>query len=211
MIKPNRIAEIRKAAGLSQSGLAELIGDSTHWVTISNIERGKQALTFEWMKRIAAALKVSPQDLIAAPVAGEPVEIVGNVQAGAWRDPGDTIDAGRVIVPALDRWRNTRKMACRVVGNSMNEIYPDGSIVVWVPVSGDDAPLQAGRRYIVERRRGDLRETTLKEYRVGGDGRQWLVPRTTDPAEQTPIAVDDGPDDVVRIVGRVIWAMTAEE
>lgn len=58
----NRIAEMRKQAGLTQQALADKLG--IHWVTVSKIERGNIKLTFERCKQIASALGVSERVLI---------------------------------------------------------------------------------------------------------------------------------------------------
>jgi transcriptional regulator with XRE-family HTH domain len=58
----NRIAEVRKLKGLSQQELADLVG--AHSVTVSNLERGKLPLTYEWLERFAAALKTDLGELI---------------------------------------------------------------------------------------------------------------------------------------------------
>jgi transcriptional regulator with XRE-family HTH domain len=55
---PNRIRELRLARDWSQQKLADLVGVSK--VTISDLERGKMQLTLDYMKRIAAALGVTP-------------------------------------------------------------------------------------------------------------------------------------------------------
>ena len=62
----NRIRELRKLRKLSAYDLADKVG--TRQPTIHRLETGKMKLTVEWMKRIADALGVSPQDLIAPTV-----------------------------------------------------------------------------------------------------------------------------------------------
>lgn len=59
---PNRIRELRMAAGLSQQTLGEAIGVSK--VTISELERGTMQLTLDYMERIAKVLEVLPPDLL---------------------------------------------------------------------------------------------------------------------------------------------------
>jgi len=63
-ISGNRIKEIRRKRGLSQQQLADLVG--AHWVTISNLERGKAPLTFEWLDKLGSALKTDWADLVEA-------------------------------------------------------------------------------------------------------------------------------------------------
>lgn len=59
---PNRIRELRIARDWSQDRLGEAVGCSK--MTISDLERGNVGLTVEWMRRIAAALGVTPGELL---------------------------------------------------------------------------------------------------------------------------------------------------
>lgn len=59
---PNRIRELRMAAGCTQQALGDRIGVSK--VTISELERGRMKLDTDYMRRIAAALDVLPADLL---------------------------------------------------------------------------------------------------------------------------------------------------
>jgi transcriptional regulator with XRE-family HTH domain len=59
----NRIAEGRRARGMSQQELAVAVG--AHWVTISKLERGRIKLTTDWLERLAVPLGVQPRDLLA--------------------------------------------------------------------------------------------------------------------------------------------------
>lgn len=58
----NRIAEVRRARGLTLKRLAELVGTSNQ--QISHLEKGRRRLTVEWMERIAKALDCHPFDLL---------------------------------------------------------------------------------------------------------------------------------------------------
>jgi transcriptional regulator with XRE-family HTH domain len=72
---PNRIRELRMAHDWSQDRLAEKVGCSK--MQISDLERGNVSLTVEWMRRLAAALGVTPGELLnqednpLLPVGGE--------------------------------------------------------------------------------------------------------------------------------------------
>jgi transcriptional regulator with XRE-family HTH domain len=59
----NRIAEWRRAAGLTQEELAERVGTTGN--SISRLERGETRLNTEWMERLSKALGCEPRDLIA--------------------------------------------------------------------------------------------------------------------------------------------------
>jgi len=59
----NRIAEARKARGMTQQQLADAVG--SHWITISKLERGRIRLTTDWLERLAKPLGVSERDLLS--------------------------------------------------------------------------------------------------------------------------------------------------
>mgnify|MGYP006276094087 CR=1 FL=1 len=61
----NRIAEIRRARGLTLQGLADRMQASNQQV--SHLERGRRGLTVEWLERLAQALECHPFDLLDAP------------------------------------------------------------------------------------------------------------------------------------------------
>ncbi len=56
----NRIRQFREARGLTQAGLADLMGKSV--VTISNFERGKVATSLYTLEQLARHLSVSIKD-----------------------------------------------------------------------------------------------------------------------------------------------------
>jgi DNA-binding XRE family transcriptional regulator len=62
----NRIAQIRKARGMTQQELADQVG--AHWITISKLERGIIKLTTEWMEKVANPLRVHPWELLPNPL-----------------------------------------------------------------------------------------------------------------------------------------------
>lgn len=57
----NRIAELRKARGMTQQQLADATG--VHWVTISNLERGKTQLTNGWMHKLSEVFRVDAYEI----------------------------------------------------------------------------------------------------------------------------------------------------
>lgn len=59
----NRIAELRRARGLTLKALAERVGTTNQ--QISHLEKGRRRLTMEWMERIAAALECHPFELVS--------------------------------------------------------------------------------------------------------------------------------------------------
>lgn len=63
-----RIAEIREASGYTQDTFARTLKATPQYV--SRLERGRN-VTLHTLVRVANALKVSPQDLLAAPARRE--------------------------------------------------------------------------------------------------------------------------------------------
>ncbi len=95
--------------------------------------------------------------------------------------------------------------ALRVVGNSMNRTFPEGSYVICVGVvelgtrrlreTGQPLEIQNGAYVVVHRRdRSGLTEATIKRYKVV-EGQAWLWPESTDPAYQQPWPVPNGNSD----------------
>lgn len=60
---PNRIYELRKKRGLSQEALGEAIGVTK--MSLSRMERGKQAITLDQLRAIGEVLQVNPADLLS--------------------------------------------------------------------------------------------------------------------------------------------------
>jgi transcriptional regulator with XRE-family HTH domain len=59
---PNRIAELRRASGLTLSELATKAGTTP--ATISKLERSEIKLSVEWMEKLAPLFRVKPADLV---------------------------------------------------------------------------------------------------------------------------------------------------
>ena len=104
------------------------------------------------------------------------------------------------------------RFGLRVDGESMNQIYPDGTILDCVKLEHLTGEIKSGQRVIVERRRHDEIEATVKEYLKDDTGKEWLIPRSNRPEFQMPIAANDpgeGIDDV-QIVALVVGSYRPE-
>lgn len=166
--------------------------------------------------RLAEALGVSPTSLLVDELdgvaAGPTLWLKGEVAAGQWVDayewPRDDWQAmiGRPDVTADLQHR----FFLRVRGDSMDRVYPEGTLIECVSVFGRAEALP-GRRVVVLRRRSDLLvEATVKEM-VEIDGHVWFVPRSTNPAHQAFRADDaDGNIEEVSIVAVVVSSLRPE-
>lgn len=134
------------------------------------------------------------------------VQVVGVVEAGAWRDM--LISHHEGTIPVVMDARGEDVFALKVVGPSMNLRYPDGSHVIARRWNGGSWPI--GKNVIVQRTdAGNKVETTLKELVQGAGGLE-LWPRSTDPRHQTPVSYDEK-DATVEIIGLVFASYRSEE
>lgn len=140
------------------------------------------------------------------------IMVAGHVQAGDYREAVEwnRDDWYSVDVPVPARFRPHAK-ALEVRGTSMNRVYREGAVVVWVDML-DSRPPRTGDRVIVYSHAiGDGVEATVKELRYH-DGDPWLWPLSDDPAHQAPINPNDAPPgiDRIEIVGLVVGSYQPE-
>ena len=200
------IRAARKAAGLSQADLAQRVGVTQS--VVSDWENGKLQSYTDHAPAIHRALKIPLDELSPltplSPVTG--IEVVGEVQAGVWRVASEFAYDDRTVIPVVGvpGYGGVKLAALKVVGSSMDLLYPDGSFVIVVSAADTDA--RHGDRVVVYRAKGELQEASIKEVRVDDDGRVGLWPRSSSPDHQEPIYLDDdeqgGPEIAYVVVGR---------
>lgn len=175
----------------------------------------KKSFKLEDAQKIADALEVPLESLSRATTARraglpaeEGLEIVGKVSAGVYRDI--TIEDQDVAKPRITiardlRWPHAKQYALEVEGDSMDELFPDGSTVVCVEYFGSGLPLKEGMPVHVERYMmgGQLVEATLKEVRRAEDGNLYLFPRSTNPIHK-PLEISADGEGEVMVKGIVI-------
>ncbi len=159
----------------------------------------------EYFRDTPEALEPTDSDIIT-------IRVRGAVQAGHWAEamewPVD--DWQKVSLPRPDGHRSY--FGLRVRGPSMNQVYPDGTILVCVPFHDYDHGLEDGDHVIVQRWQSGQVEATVKELRHGPEGAVWLWPRSDHPEHQAPIALphngQDHPEydgtDEIRVVAVVV-------
>lgn len=194
----------RKHRGLTQQELAARAGLSA--ASISQLERGSQGFSARSLERLAGVLGCSVADFFSRPPEragrGGTAEILvrGTVQAGLWQPAGDwdTAEhdqyAERVAIGLPDWARPGDVFALKVRGRSMDLIYPEGSIVVCAGVRALPGPIKSGDRVVIQRWNDDGEvEMTCKEIQQDGDGRVWLVPKSSQPEHQAPLRLPGPP------------------
>lgn len=189
---------IRKRLGLTQGQLAERL--KVEQPTVQRWESGAREPNMSKLADIASALGVEPGELFGAGFTplGPRLFVKGEVAAGVWKEayewPEDEWQAftGRPDVTA----ETEHRFGLRIVGASMNEIYPEGTIVECVSVFGH-TEIEIGKRVVIVRTRSDGRiEATVKELQQAPDGKLWAVPRSFDPSFSA-FSLNDGEEDIV--------------
>lgn len=216
VVAGNNLKAIRKRAKLTQGDVAERMNVSVP--QISRWEGGGDNIPSNRLSALADAYGATIGEIFASAdeyqAAGPRLFVKGNVAAGKWIDSWQVSEdewevyTGRADVSAPVR----RRFGLRVVGESMNEIYPPGTILDCVEYDGDE-PIPSGKRVIAVRHRADGSvEATVKELIRDEQGVEWLVPRSTNP--QFNAFRGDRPDspDIthVEIVGIVVASIRPE-
>ena len=86
----------------------------------------------------------------------------------------------------------------------MNQFYPDGSVVLCIPIYAA-RDIQSSDHVVVESRRKDgMIEATIKEYVVDAEDNMWLWPRSDDPMHQSPLPYGNDAVDSVEVTALII-------
>jgi transcriptional regulator with XRE-family HTH domain len=209
----DRLAELRKRKGMTQTALAERMG--VEQPTIGRWETGRREPNFEQLFQLAGILDVEPGSLIDSSIAapmGPRLYVKGEVAAGVWNVAFEYPETewqtftGRADVTA----DLTHRFGLRVIGDSMNELYPPGTIVECVSLFGR-AEAMPGKCVVVVRMDDQgLYEATVKEL-VEQDGELWLVPRSTNPMHR-PIRLSENEPGIVetRLAAVVVSSVRPE-
>lgn len=212
-----RLREFRDRLRLTLEDMAERTGHSTS--QLSRWEAGKSNIPSERLPDLARHYEcrigdIFEEDDSAFVPLGPTLYVRGPVKAGLWQEVWEQPQSewkkftGRadVTAPLRDRF------GVRVEGESMNDAYPTGTILECVSFLGG-VEIASGKRVIVERLRDDgEREITVKELHRDENGIEWLVPRSSNPAFQTPVRADVQDDDIVqvRVIGVVVGSYRPE-
>ncbi len=197
--------------GRSQSALARFLGVE-HPSIVNRMVSGQRQIKSHEADKIRAYLDATNRDpatltppsqaLTSYPM----LKVRGSVEAGSWREVAYAESYDEEL-PAPKSIVDSGAYALKVLGQSMNKHYPDGSYVVVQPWAG--GPLPVGKHVIIERERPDgLVETTIKEMVRSSDGAIELWPRSTDPRHQVMVPYDEAEGATVSIIGRVTWLIS---
>lgn len=117
------------------------------------------------------------------------INIIGEVQAGTWREARQWEQEDWQTEFFNASANEAGAFGLRVVGDSMDEFYPEGSTVVVLPINNYPVAIENGDHVVVERSRGgDIYELTIKELVIDGDKAE-LWPRSRNPRFKEPICL----------------------
>lgn len=140
------------------------------------------------------------------------VWVSGAVQAGVFKEAveWDRRDWFPVDVPVPSRFHGHAR-ALKICGESMNKIYPEGTIAIWVKMLDFRAPRDGDNVVVYSTAHDDTVEATLKSYRIT-NGIPWLWPQSHDPDHQAPVNTTSPPDNIkeIEVVGIVIGSYRPE-
>jgi transcriptional regulator with XRE-family HTH domain len=208
-----QLKALRKKRGLSQADLAELIG--VEQPTIQRWESGKRMPDLESLQSLARTLGVTAGTLLdgdALMSVGPTLFIKGEVAAGVWRVAAEWPESDWQTFTGRNdvRAKAEHRFGLRVLGDSMDLLYPPGTIVECISVFGH-AEAVPGRRVVILRKNDRQEyEATVKEL-VEQDGKLWAVPRSHNPAHR-PIDLSEPEPGILetRIVAVVVASIRPE-
>lgn len=209
----DQLQSLRKRRGLSQAKLAELIG--VEQPTIQRWESGKRMPDLDSLNALARVLGVTAGSLLdgdSLASLGPTLFVKGEVAAGVWRAAAEWPESdwqtftGRSDVNA----RVDHRFGLRLVGDSMDLLYPPGTIIECVSLFGHAEALPGRRVVIVRKNDRQEYESTVKEL-VDQDGELWAVPRSTNPAHR-PFKLNEPEPGILetRIVAIVVASIRPE-
>lgn len=213
-----KISLLRRSLGVKQDVFAGRLNVTQ--ATVSRWETGKSEPEYEHLVKLAEMAGVPVQEFIESPddpvirLPGTPVVVLGSVAAGVWRQAWEWPQEDRFVFHGgmhIDV-QGEGRFGLRVDGESMNLIYPQGTILDCVATYAS-REVMPGQRVIVIRRRIDGEvEATVKEYARSPDGQEWLLPRSTHPDFQAPVSLSNPGSEIeeIAIIGIVVGSYRPE-
>jgi repressor LexA len=183
-----RLSELRRAAGLTQTQLAERVGTTKNQLV--KLESGARRMSDHWAARVAPHIGVQPYELFmtgSSHPSLRQVPLVAIISNGDWQQ---AIAGAARTVPTTTGGPNAFALTSQ--GDSMNMlIEPDGYVVV----DPDLRELIDGKVFVVMNGSG---EASVRRYLATPPR---LAPCSTNPAHQETLI---GSEPFI-VIGRVIF------
>lgn len=199
--------EAAQALGVkAQTYYAHENGNSGLRASVAANYARKFKVSLDWL--LTGRGEMSPDGAIPYEIEVAGLPLLGSIQAGHWIEITDAQEGAHTeMVPVVrdPRFPHAKQYALRVVGDSMDLDYPDGSIVTCVDFAESGLALGEGMIVHVERQRagGQLVEITLKAVQIKRGGEIVLVPRSSNP-RWTPVPLRGSNSDTEVIARGVV-------
>ena len=190
--KHGSLAAFARAIGVPQSTIYSFVGGPVLGARLGTIVKVANELELD-LASLAEGRIVRSDDIPRAAF----VPVFGSIAAGQPIEP-DEAD-GLYPIPLELHERYPRAFLLRIVGTSMNRVFPDGSLVLVDPCSTIET---SGQCYALTVGDG---LATVKRVRLLENGLE-LQPDSDDPTHHAMVfdrAKDDAP--TVSVIGRVTW------
>lgn len=203
-------AELARRAGVAPSTITRALDPEVKFVpssrTMTKIRAASEELSVaDYLRKLTAESPGLAKFVSRLDTRVRRVPVLGEVRAGAWLEvPEDPAPTEFVFVDEED-YPDQRLFALRVIGSSMDQIYPEGTTIIAAETI--NASVFDGDVVVVRRFHSPLCETTIKQVEASTEsGRFLLWPRSNDPAFQEPIVIDRDAqaDDGPQIIGVVV-------
>lgn len=120
---------------------------------------------------------------------GLPIQYI--VQAGAWYENGDNHELiGRAQFAPDKRFASDQQWAEKVHGDSLDKLFPEGSILHIVSAIGSGLEIKDKALVVVERERHGLRERTVKRITKDENGKRILIGESNNPKWNVPLDLE---------------------
>lgn len=198
--------EVANKAGLGPSFVRDILRGKSKNPGIDKLEKLATALdtTVDWFTSSGDVDKPAAGDGVGPAIPLAEMQVVGRIQAGTWVDStlvDDEYDRETIPMYPDPRFPHAKQYGLKVVGDSMDLEYPDGSYVTCVDFVASGLGTKVGLTVHVERYTGPLVEATLKVIEMV-DGKLMLVPRSSNPKHK-PIPIEGDGGTVIAIRGVV--------
>jgi hypothetical protein len=184
------------AANMRPSDAARAAGFTTANQIFNFLNGRANSLSQDTIERLA---QVIPGSSIASLTANEtrqaPISAIQGVIVRAVAEGGkmrDSFDVPKreqfeVALPVEPEHQRAGAFGVSVHAPGFERVFPNGTILVCVPIPQYKAPLVTGTKLILQRVVGKDTEVTVRELRIDPRERAWLWLRSDDPEHQSPI------------------------
>lgn len=193
--------EFGKARGAraTQAEVADAVGIARS--TLTAYEKGHDKPGRDTLIALADYYGVSMDAILSnsptiAPIHTTQIEVRGDVQAGVWREAIEWPQADwyAITVPLDVAFAGLHRYGLLVKGDSMDKVFPDGSIAVVINLVDLGRMPKTGEIAVVVQRSKTSNEfeATVKAVQVLDSGEIILWPQSTNPDFATPIRIKPG-------------------